>query len=89
MSAAPTGLGGADRLIPSPTARSPAPSSAPTRSTRPGGHAGDPNVAAEVSELALVDNHGGSTQRRHGGSGHRSISGDGEITYSFYAHRRT
>ena len=52
MSAAPIGHGGADRPISSPTARSLAPSSAPTRSTRLGGHAGNPNVAAEVPDLA-------------------------------------
>ena len=52
MSTAPTGHGVTDRPISSPTARSPAPSSTPTRSTRPGGHAGDPNVAPEVPELA-------------------------------------
>ena len=52
MSAAPTGHDDADRPISAPTVRSPTPSSAPTRSTRPGGHAGDPNVAVEVPELA-------------------------------------
>ena len=59
MSAAPTGHGDADRLISVLTARSPTPSSAPTRSTRPSGHAGDPNGAAEVPELANWG-HGGS-----------------------------